>query len=627
MKGFGNKHRSIKKKENLDKSKIINEAIKYHQDGNILKAAKAYQACINQGLKDQRVYSNYGLILKGLGNLEEAESSYRKAIEINPNFAEAYYNLGNILKDLGKSNESELAYKKAIQIKPNFAEAHSNLGLLFQDLKRTKEAESYYRKAIEINPCFPNDYYNLGNLLKDMGKFKDAEIAYKCAIKINPNVAEFHYNIGILFQYCNRFEEAKLSLRKTIQINPNLAEAYNNLGNVLTQTGNLKEAEASLKKALKLNPNSAEAYNNLGNIFAQIGNLKEAEVSLKKALKLNPNLAKSYYILSTLNILDNKEKWQKNLFSEDILTNQIEINLVDIYFARANISEQNCDFVLSSIYLEKANNLNRKIHGSNYSEISLKLKDLDQLSKKDERNFHAERQLPVPILIVGMPRSGKTITESILACNNELVKHGEHQSIFNAISKFLSSKENSQSKSLYDIYIENIELEHLDKSFISNTSPLNIVYTGLIASQLSKAKIIYCYRNPLDNIKEVYKKNMGSKHTYSCSILESAYIWIETNSLMKKYKKIYNTKIHFLNYDKLVSKPEEEIENLIEWLDWDFDSKYLKPSLDQTTKSNYSRESVIINKDELHSWKNYRELLTPAIELFNEHPELKSLIE
>ena len=84
------------------KEQIINQALKFHSERNISEALKYYQYFINQGFKDHRVFSNYGIILKDLGKLKEAELSTRKAIQINPNFAEAHTNLGIILKDLGE---------------------------------------------------------------------------------------------------------------------------------------------------------------------------------------------------------------------------------------------------------------------------------------------------------------------------------------------------------------------------------------------------------------------------------------------------------------------------------------------------------------------------------------------
>ena len=201
MKGFDEKKNSknIEKKlqSNLSKDDIIKKAFNYHLQGKIAEASKYYQFFINQGFKDHRIFSNYGLILKRLGKLKEAELFIRKAIELNPNYALGYSNLGGILNSLGKFKEAELSIRKAIELNPNEAELHSNLGGILNSLGKLREAELFIRKAIELNPEYANAHYNLGNILKDLKKLSEAAISFKKAIKLQPNFFEAHRDLGI----------------------------------------------------------------------------------------------------------------------------------------------------------------------------------------------------------------------------------------------------------------------------------------------------------------------------------------------------------------------------------------------------------------------------------------------
>ena len=184
----------------ISKQQIINQAFQFHSQGNISKAAKLYQDYINQGFKDHRVFSNYGMILQGLGKLKEAELSLRKAIEIKPDFAEAHSNLGNILKDLGKLKEAKICYQKAIEINPDFAEAHSNLGNILKKLGKLKEAELSHRKAIEIKPDYAEAHSNLGIILRDLGRLKEAELSTRKAIELNPELIKSYTTLGKILQ-------------------------------------------------------------------------------------------------------------------------------------------------------------------------------------------------------------------------------------------------------------------------------------------------------------------------------------------------------------------------------------------------------------------------------------------
>ena len=134
----------------LSKEKILKEAFKFHAQGNISEAVKYYKNFINQGFKDHRVFSNYGMILSDLGKLQEAELSTQKAIEIKPDYAEAHYNLGNILRDLGKSDQAELSYRKALELNPDLAEAHFNLGNILKDLGKLKESRLCSEKIMSL---------------------------------------------------------------------------------------------------------------------------------------------------------------------------------------------------------------------------------------------------------------------------------------------------------------------------------------------------------------------------------------------------------------------------------------------------------------------------------------------
>ncbi len=288
------------------KEQIINQAFKFHSQGNISEAAKYYQYFINQGFKDHRVFSNYGLILKNLRKSIKAEILIRKAIELNPNYAEAHSNLGSILKDLGNLQDAELSTRKAIELKPDFANAHCNLGNILSDLGNLQDAEISQRKAIDLKPDFAQAHSNLGAILKDLGKLKDAELSTRKAIELKPDFAQAHSNLGAILKDLGKLKDAEISQRKAIELKPDFAQAHSHLGNTLRDLGNLKDAEISQRKAIELNPDFAEAHSNLGNTLRDLGNLQEAEISQRKAIELNPDFAQAHsHLGNTLKDLGN----------------------------------------------------------------------------------------------------------------------------------------------------------------------------------------------------------------------------------------------------------------------------------------------------------------------------------
>ncbi len=536
---------------------IINQAIKFHLEGDIAEATKYYKFCIIKGFNDSSVFSNYGAILQSLGKLDEAAQLYRKAIELNPDFANAYSNLGNVLRDLGK----------------------------------LEEAEIYIRKAIELNPDFANAYSNLGNVLRDLGKL----------------------------------EEAEIYIRKAIELNPNFEEAYSNLGNVLKALGKLKEAEISYNKAIELNSNFAEAYSNLGSILKILGKLEEAEISYNKAIKLKPDLSIAFYSLSTLKPSNDKTIWQDQLFSKNLLNNQLEKDQVNIYFARANILHKESRFKESSKYLQLANNLKEKLNRNNVEDLLNKSRNLlfesnrELIIKNENTNFIDN------IFIIGMPRSGSTLIESILSMNNNVKDLGE-KNIFE--ESFLTWKNPSQKSTLADLYLQKTKIYSKELRTTTNKWLHNYQYAGIIASHIPNAKIIHCFRNPLDNILSIYRAHFAVGYEYSSSLVDSAKVYLDHEEVMTEYKMRFKEKIYDLNYDSLVRNPNKEIKSLISWLGWKWDEKYLSPHLNPRSVSTASAIQVRypINSKSIGGWKNYKKMLQPAIEIITQIERYKNLI-
>ncbi len=183
-----NEYISIKTNNNCNESQelMIQKALDFHLRGNISEAIRYYKNCIEQGINDYRIFSNYGIILKANGKLTKAKEAQLKAIENKPDFAEAYYNLGNIYKDSGNLKEAEESTRKAIEIKPKFAKAHIGLALILIDLGKYKEAEISARYALELEPNFIKAYLTLCTCLYLLKDFNSALEIVKIAQGIDP---------------------------------------------------------------------------------------------------------------------------------------------------------------------------------------------------------------------------------------------------------------------------------------------------------------------------------------------------------------------------------------------------------------------------------------------------------
>jgi len=157
------------------KEQIFKKAIQFHSQGNISEAVKNYRYFINQGFKDHRVFSNYGIILKDLGNLREAELFTRKAIEMKPDFAEAHANLGNVLRDLGEFKEAEISHRKAIELKPHLSTSYRELGICLYLMGKKSSALNSLAKAHSLDPKEIGNQILL-NIFQEEGNSKNNDL-------------------------------------------------------------------------------------------------------------------------------------------------------------------------------------------------------------------------------------------------------------------------------------------------------------------------------------------------------------------------------------------------------------------------------------------------------------------
>ncbi len=456
------------------------------------------------------------------------------------------------------------------------------------------------------------------------GNIREASKCYQYCINQGFKDYRVFSNYGTISQSLGKLQEAEFSYRKAIEIQPDNAQAHYNLGIILKDQGNLKNAELSYRKAIEIQPDYAFAYLNLGNVLVDIGNLEGAELSYRKAIELNPDLTMVYYTLSKFQKSNNEKEYKKQIFSQNILNNKIAADKVNIYFARANILHKEKNYIESAKYLQLANKLKISLKRSNSDILINKSQVLLLESNQEHENEQENEYTPQSIFIVGMPRSGSTLVESILSRNSNINDLGE----INILEEsFLKQKTSDKKLSLAVLYWNNVTNHKSELKITTNKWLYNYQYAGIIARHIPKAKIIHCYRNPLDNLLSIYRTHFATGYEYSSSLTDCAKVYLDQEKIMTEYKKKFRAKIYDLNYDLLVSNPTQEIKELISWVGWKWNDSYLSPHLNPrsvSTASNVQVRSPISSKS-IGGWKNYKEMLKPAIEILAKTDKYKNI--
>ena len=317
------------------------------------------------------------------------------------------------MKGFGKDSKPKVELRRNIHKIPS-KEQLINHAAQFHINGNISKATEYYKYFIEQGFKDERVFSNYASILKSLGRLKEAESLY----------------------------------RKAIELNPDFAEAHCNLGNLLNDLGNLKEAESFYKNAIELNPDFTEANCNLGSLYRSLGKLKEAESLYIKTIELDPNFVIAYFYLSTFQYSNKSQAWQNRLSSQYLLNNKSPKEKVYIYFAKANVYHKEKKFLESSRCLRLANDLKLKIYPSNYKNLLNKSKIL-LLETKKLVNEKRLKDFPESIFIVGMPRSGTTLIESILGMNDNVHTLGE----INILEEsFLKQKKRKNKNNLAELY-------------------------------------------------------------------------------------------------------------------------------------------------------------------------------
>ena len=523
------------------------------------------------------------------GRYVDAEKLSLSITKEFPKYQFAWKVLGIVLEQIGKINESLLAHKTSVRLGPQDAEAHYHLANTLKKLERLNEAEASYKQAIVLKPDFVEAHNNLGNTLKQLGRYEEAEKIYKYAIVLKPDLSEIH----------------------------------NNLASTLKELGRLNEAEVSYKQAIILKPNYAEAYYNLGIILQDFGKLEEAETSYRKAIELKPNYAEAHRCLTSMKRFDAQDEQYSKMKELYLDKNISEEQRCHINFGLAKACEDLGDFEQAFAHYCEGNELRKKVLNydinqdvelfrkikSNYPQIVQKSLKLDKLTDNS-----------MPIFIVGMPRSGTTLVEQIISSHSQVTGAGElnFASQFGAaIATGITEKNNESLLDFRSKYLDKLKNVSNGNLIVTDKTPQNFRYIGLLAAAFPEAKIIHVKRNPAAVCWANYKKYFGSKSIGYCYAIDDIISYHKLyESLMVFWTNTLTNRIYKLDYEQLTVNQESETRQLIDHLDLDWDEKCLSPQNNMrsvATASNLQiREKVY--KGSSQKWKKYQPFLNGALD-------------
>ena len=559
-------------------------------DGAIASFSKAVQ--IRSGFAP--AHNNLGVALKDQGRLPEAIASFSKAVQLKPDFAEAYNNLGIALKNQGRFEEAVASFGKALQLKPGYAEAHSSLGTALQGQNRLDEAIASYDKALQIKPDLAEAHNNRGAALNDQGRFEEAIASFGNALRVKADYLDAYNNLGLAMQGQGRMQEAIASFSKALQIKPDYAEAHNNFGVSLHSLGLLDEAIASFGKALTIKPNYPEAHSNLCGLYEKQNNIEELDRALGEATRLcGEDHLEILFRLAQLASRKNQHEAAASYLNR-IQVEKIPPSLKASYF---NLLGKSCDRLgrseeAFSAFVKQNELTLASAEAKNFStdgyltSIQMRGDDWATDAKPNwARPAAVADQMP-PTFLVGFPRSGTTLLDTILRSHPE-ISVVEEKPMAGAMSKAFRhghTIENFNRLSEADVldlraaYFKELKL-HLDQDgggkLVVDKLPLNIVQVGLIHRVFPDAKFILSLRHPCDCVLSCFMQTFKLNEAMMSflSLERSAELYAAIMELWSAYRAKLNLDVHVLKYEDLVHDLEGTCKPLIGFLGLEWDDR------------------------------------------------------
>ncbi len=509
-----------------------------------------------------------GAALMQLGRDAEALHCLKKGAELSPENADAHNNLGVALLSLGRLDEARNSLERALRIAPDYAEAHNNLGNLFRRLQRFDEAEICYRRALEISPGYAEAHGNLGILLRDAGRLHEAKECAHRALQLAPEVADAHNNLGAILLDMGLFLDAEKSLRRALQIEPDHPMAHNNLASVLKEMMRRDEAEAVYRHALSIRPCDADALHGLANLNLERGEVDDAVLMYGKILKDHPSNIEVRYSLA-LSGKGNDENFS-------VLAGMDEpLNVKDAVFrhyALGKCFDERGDYENAFLHYSKGAGLKRSMldyrpEAERFERIA---RDFD--ASAIERLKGAGNPSELPVFVLGMPRSGTTLVEQIIASHPGVQAGGELPDLLHVVERNQSGSELERIAGWGKEYIRSLRARAPDAKRITDKMPANFFAIGLIHAMLPNARIIHVRRDPLDTCLSCYTQLFSRGHEYSYDLFELGKYYRGYAFLMEHWRTTLPPGSFLeVSYEDVVSDLEGQARRMLEYcgLDWD----------------------------------------------------------
>ena len=590
--------------------------------GRIAEAIPLYQAALKLDPGAVEARNNLGNAFLELDRHQEAADCYRRALELMPDDAQILSNLGNALWRTGHADEALALSRRAVALAPDLAVAHNVLGLILAKLGQREEAVASYRRALQLNAHFTEAFINLADVLRDLGARDHALASYARAVELDPRRADSHCNLGNALFDTRQVEEAIASYRQALALNPGHAQAHAGLAVALRQQRRPEQAEASCRAALAADSGHAEALSLLGELLADRGQFAEAEELFRRVLAINPEFAFAYSSIATHRRMTSDDAdWLRG--ANALLAKRLPLGQdISLHYALGKYYDDLAQYDQAFEHYRQANELTKR-YGTRYNGEKLArlvdrtIQRFDTTFMQSCRQHASSSQLPV--FIIGMPRSGTSLAEQILASHPDVFGAGEltyWHAAFEALAQ--AQRAGQQAAAVIpDLARECLaRLGALGQNAqrVIDKMPANFRYAGLIHAVFPEARIIHMQRNPLDTCLSIYFQNFFNIGPYANDLGDLAHYYGQYLRIMSHWRSVLPASALLeVPYEALIEEPESWSRRMVDFLGLPWDPRCLAFHETERVVVTASKWQVRqkISKASIGRWRHYEKFIGP----------------
>jgi tetratricopeptide (TPR) repeat protein len=525
----------------------------------------------------------------------------------------------------GRPAQAIAPLKRSVQLDPRVAAYHHDLGVALVAAGRLEEAAEPFTAAIRLNPGFASAHYYLAFVFDSLGQEEKALASYQAAVALQPDHVAAQLRLGGLYLARRLHAESVAAFRAAAAAGPGTMTARIAKVRALEASGAFDEALAEMRAIVATHPESAEAHATLGMLLSQVGHSAEAAAHYERSAVLSPATSAAWFGVATNRKFTTADRplieRVKAALARSELTPRYRQSL---HFALGKAYDDLGDYESAMRNFEAANRLralggrvNRAAHAWNVNRVI-------EATPPGYRDRQPDPGIEdaTPILIVGMPRSGTTLTERILSSHPTVAAGGEltFWGMRDAPREAFWSRTSTPgaTRRLADDYLATLRAFGPDAKRVTDKMPSNFMWLGLIHRVFPNATLIHCRRHPIDTALSIFTTNFERHLDFAAERGDLVFYIRQYQRLMAHWREVLPPdRFVEIDYEALVSDPEPHTRHLIDACGLEWSEACLTPHRNTRmimTASVWQARQPIY-RSSVERWRRYEPWLGELLEL------------